>query len=65
MYYSRVVSILLSMGLYKSEFSTYSFGKTVFVFRVSYLWLLIFSFALCFEFNIFLKDLTTLYNQGI
>ena len=41
MYYSRVVIILFSTGLYKSAFSTYSFGKTrfssfcVLVFRVS------------------------------
>ena len=39
--YSRVVIILFSTGLYKSAFSTYSFGKTrfssfcVLVFRVS------------------------------
>ena len=66
MYYSRVVSILFSTGLYKSAFSTYSFGRTRFSsFAFLYLWLLIFSFALCFEFNVFLKDLIALYNQGI
>ena len=66
MYYSRVVSIMFSTGLYKSTFSTYFFDETrfsSFVFR--YLWLSIFSFALCFEFNVFVKDLITLYNQGI
>ena len=41
MYYSPVVIILFSTGLYKSVFSTYSFGKTSFsnfcvlIFRVS------------------------------
>ena len=50
MYYSRVVIILFSTGLYKSAFSTYSFGKTrfssfcVLVFRVSA------SFAFNFQF---------------
>ena len=65
MYYSRVVSILFSTGLHKSVFSSYSFGKTRFSsFVFLYLWFLIFSFALCFEFNVFLKGLLTLYNQG-
>ena len=64
MYYSRVVSILFSTGLYKSTFSTYSFGKTRFwSFEFLYLLLLILSFALCFEFSVFLKDLITLYNN--
>ena len=51
MYYSRVVIILLSTGLYKSAFSTYSFAKTRFssfcalVFRVSVS--LAFNFQFC------------------
>ena len=46
MYYSRVVSILFSTGLYKSAFPTYSFDKTRFSsFLFLYLWLLIFGFA--------------------
>ena len=61
MYYFRVVIILFSTCLYKSAFSTYDFGKTSFssfcvlVLRVSVAWVLIFSFALCFEFNAFSK----------
>ena len=52
MYYSRLVSILFSKDLYMSAFSTYSFGKTRFSsFVFLYLWLLIFSVAVCFEFN--------------
>ena len=66
MYYLHVVSILFSLGLYISEFSIYSFGKTCFLsFVFLHLWLSIFSFALCFEFNVFLKYLITLYNQAI
>ena len=66
MYYLRVVSILFSTGLYNSAFSTYYFGKTKFLsFMFLYLWLLIFSFALCFQFNVFLKGSITLHNQGI
>ena len=66
MCYLPVVSILFSLDLYKSAIFTYFFGKTRFSsFVFLYLWLLIFSFALCFEFNVFLKDLITLYNQGI
>ena len=58
MYYLRVVSVLFSTGLYKCAFSTYSFGKTRFSsFVCLYLWVLIFSFPLCFEFNVFLKNL--------
>ena len=71
-YYSRVVIILFSTGFYKSPFSTYSLGKTrsffllvFFFFLFLYLWVSIFSFAHCFELNVFLKDLLTLYNQGI
>ena len=37
----------------------------VLVFLLSYLWLSIFSFGLCFELNIFLKDFKTFYSQGI
>ena len=57
----HVVIVLFCTGLYKSAFSTYYCGKTSFssfcalVFRVSDLWVLIFSFALCFEFNVFSK----------
>ena len=66
MCYSRVVSVLFSTGLYKSAFSTYSFVKARFPSLVFlYLWLLIYSFVLCFEFNVFLKDLITFYNRGI
>ena len=65
-YYSRVVSILFLTDLYKSRFSTYSFGKTRFSsFAFLYLRLLIFSFALYFEFHVFLNDLITFYKQGI
>ena len=61
MYYLRVVSILFSTGFYKSAFSTFSFGKTRFLsFVFLYLRLLMSSFGLCFEFNVFLKDLMTL-----
>ena len=51
MYYLCVIIILFSMGLYKSAFSTYSFGKTrfssfcVLVFRVSVS--LAFNFQFC------------------
>ena len=66
MYYSRVVSILFSASLYKSAFSAYSFRKARFSsFVFLCLWLLSFSFVLCFEVNIFLKDLVKFYNQGI
>ena len=65
-HYSHMVSILLSAGLQKSVISTCYFGKTMFLsFVFQYLWLLIFSFALCFELNVSLKDLITSYNQGI
>ena len=65
-HYSHMVSTLLSAGLQKSVISTCYFGKTMFSsFVFQYLWLLIFSFALCFELNVSLKDLITLYNQGI
>ena len=51
MYCSCVVIILFSPGLYKAAFSTYSLVKLVFhlfvFFVFLYLWLLIFSFALC------------------
>ena len=51
MYCSCVVIILFSLGLYKAAFSTYSLVKLVFhlfvFFVFLYLWLLIFSFALC------------------
>ena len=55
----------MSRGLYKSVCSTYSFGKTRFLSFIFHLWLLIFSTAQLFEFNVFLKDLITLYDQGI
>ena len=51
MYYLLVVIILFCTGLYKSAFSSYSFGKTrfssfcVLVFLFLYLWLSIFRFA--------------------
>ena len=65
-HYSHMVSTLLSAGLQKSVISTCYFGKTMFSsFVFQYLWLLIFSFALCFELNVSLKDLITLYNQGM
>ena len=65
-HYSHMVSILLSAGLQKSVISTCYFGKTMFLsFVFQYLWLLIFSFALCFELNVSLKDLITSHNQGI
>ena len=65
-HYSHMVSTLLSAGLQKSVISTCYFAKTMFSsFVFQYLWLLIFSFALCFELNVSLKDLITLYNQGI
>ena len=49
-----LVIILLSTGLYKSAFTTHKFGKTSFPVFL-YLRVLIFSFALCFEFNVFPK----------
>ena len=70
MHYSRVVIILFSTGLYKSAFSTYSFGKTrfsffyVLVFRVSVSLCFCISVVLhCFEFNVLLIDLITLFSQ--
>ena len=64
-YYSRVVIILFSAGLYKSAFSIYSFNKTGFLsfcvwfFVFPCLWFLVFSFSvLCSEFNVILDYLT-------
>ena len=67
MHYSRVVIILLSTGLYKSAFSTYSFGKarfssfSILVFHVPISLVFIFP-VLCFEFNVISKDLITFFN---
>ena len=62
--YSRVVIILFSTGLYKSAFSTYSFGKITFlsfcvlVFHVSIsLVFSLYCFCSMFEFNVISKDL--------
>ena len=66
-----MVIILFSTGLYKSAFSTYSFGKTrfssfcVLVFRVSVSLAFNFQFCSMLELNAYLKDIITLFNQGI
>ena len=60
-------------GLYKSEFLTYSFGKTIgfhlylfWFFMFLLLWFLVFVFsALCFEFNIISKDLMPFFNFAL
>ena len=61
MHYLHVVSIFVSTDLYKSAFSTYSFGKLDFSLFVLWLFVflvsvsLVFSFyffVLCFEFNV-------------
>ena len=59
--YLGVVNILAVRGLNKSAFSIYYFVKTIFfIFRVSVFLNFNFNLAICFEFNIFLKDLIAL-----
>ena len=49
MYYSRVVIILFSTGLYKFAFCTYSFGKT----RFLYFCVLVFRASVSLDFNFY------------
>ena len=58
MYYSRVVIILFSAGLYKSAFSTYSFDKTSF----SSFCVLAFRLSVSLAF-IFIKENSTFYKS--
>ena len=57
MFYSRVVIILVNMGLYKSAFPTFSFEDLVFhlsVFCIFYFF--------CFEIDVIFKDFQNLSN---
>ena len=49
-HYSWVVIILSNTGLYKSVFSTYSFGKLVFCLSV------LFVFTVCSQFDVLFKN---------
>ena len=57
MFYSRVVIILVNMGLYKSAFPTFSFEDLVFhlsVFCIFYFF--------CFEIDVIFEDFQNLSN---
>ena len=61
MHYSRVAIILFSTELYKTAFSTYSFGffahfGLIFCVSISFRFLVFIFSVLCFEFIVILKD---------